>query len=295
MNAAEHRAGFVTIVGRPNVGKSTLMNRLVGQKLSIISPKPQTTRQSIKGILSSENRQIVFLDTPGFLVPRYELQERMLRTIRNAFRGADVIVFLTEVASFPTDYDAAMCEELKRVPTQRLAVLNKIDKADDVKVQAAAAHLSELGFDDVLAISALHDENFDPLLEALTQRLPFSPPLYDPDDLSDAPVRFFAQEIIREQIFLQYQQEIPYSSAVIVESYEDLPNKTVIHANIWLEHDSQKPIMLGAGGQAIKKLRLAAEKEMYRFLGKRTQLQLWVKVKKNWRKKKGALTEFGYR
>lgn len=290
-----YRAGFVTIVGRPNVGKSTLMNKLVGHKLSIISPKPQTTRQSIKGILSDDERQIIFLDTPGFLLPRYELQERMLGFIREAFKGADAIIFLTDASSFPTDYDAAVCEELQKVRAPRIAVLNKIDIAEEAKVKASAAKLGELGFEKILAISALNDESFEELLTTITGFLPFSPPLYDPEDLSDAPVRFFAQELIREQIFHQYQQEIPYSSAVTVESYEDLPNKAEIHANIWLEHASQKPILLGAGGQAIKKLRLSAEKELYRFLGKRARLHLWVKVKKNWRKKSGALSEFGYR
>lgn len=294
MHAQDYRAGFVIIAGRPNVGKSTLMNRLVGQKLSIISPKPQTTRQSIKGILSDEQRQIVFLDTPGFLQPRYELQQRMLRTIRDAFRSADVVVFLTDVTSYPTDYDKAMCAELAHVSAPRLAVLNKIDLAGTGQVEAAAADLREHGFEEVHAISALRDEGFASLLEAITARLPFSPPLYDPDDLSDAPVRFFAQEIIREQIYLQYQQEIPYSSAVTVEAFEELPNKNVVHANIWLEQESQKPILLGAGGQAVKKLRQAAERELYRFTGKRCRLHLWVKVKKNWRKKKGALSEFGY-
>jgi len=292
--APDYRAGFVCIVGRPNVGKSTLMNRLIGQKLSIVSPKPQTTRQSIKGIFSDERRQIILLDTPGFLQPRYELQERMLRTIRDAFADTDAVMFITDAGNYPTDYDAAMCIELQKVRSPRVAVLNKTDTAEPEKVAAAKASLRELGFSQVFAISALHDETFAPLLDCLTDLLPLSPPLYDPEDLSDAPLRFFAQEIVREQIFLQYRDEIPYSSAVTVERYTDLPNKVEIHANIWLERDSQKSILLGADGASIKALRMAAERELYRFLGKRARLFLWVKVKKNWRKKKGALAEFGY-
>ena len=295
MDLSTYKCGFVAIVGRPNVGKSTLMNKLVGEKLSIISPKPQTTRRSIKAFISDEEKQIVFLDTPGFLKPRYELQTKLLEYIDNALQDADVIVFMTIGKSFPTDYDKDFLEIMKKIRTPKIGIFNKSDLIDDEK----RAELDELAeqdiFDEIYHISALNDDNFDPLIKSITKYLPFSPPLYDPEHISDMPMKFFVQEIIREKIFLNYSDEIPYSSTVTVEKYLEQENKVEIHANIWLERDTQKMILLGKNGAMIKQLRIDSEKEIHKFVQKRIKLNLWVKIKKGWRKKKNAMKEFGYR
>ncbi len=292
---ANYRCGFVAIIGKPNVGKSTLMNALLGEKISIISPKPQTTRQSIKGFLSDDSRQIVFLDTPGYLKPRYELHQKMLNYIKESLSSADLIVYITDVRTYPTDYDLEVCEMLKKIRLPKLAVLNKIDTVDKIVVTDKIQKLEGTNFDGVLPISALKNKNLDNLLFAIEKYLPLSPPMYDPEELSDLPMRFFAQEIIREQIFLNYADEIPYSTAVVVEKYTDYDNKAEIRANIWIERKSQKPIILGAGGQMIKKIRINSEKEIHRMIQKRVKLDLWIKIKPGWRKKSGALHEFGYR
>jgi len=289
-----YRSGFVAIIGKPNVGKSTLLNRLVGEKLSIVTPKPQTTRHSIKGFYSDENRQIVFLDTPGFLIPRYELQRRMMLAIEDAVISSDLIVYITDQL-FPTDYDKQLCTELqkyKKIP--RIAVLNKADLMSDEKISDIKCRLMDIGFLTVTSISALNDDSFVDLLEVITGYLPLSPPLYPPEDLSDLPVRFFAQEIIREQIFLHLRDEIPYSSTVTVERFNESDKKVEIYANVWLERKTQKIIFIGNKGKMIRLITESAEKELYKFLHKRVKVELWVKIKLNWRKKKNAVKEFGY-
>lgn len=289
------KCGFVSIIGKPNVGKSTLMNKFINEKLSIISPKPQTTRQQVKGILSDDEKQIVFLDTPGFVEARYELHERMLEYIIQGLKDADVIIYITDAHKYPTNYDKQVCkmlEPLKKVP--KIAVLNKIDLVDETIANQKLEQLKELDFEACIGISALNDVKVDELLEDVTKLLPYGPPLYDPEHISDLPLRFFASEIIREQIFLNYKDEIPYSTAVVVEDYKDFENKAEIRANIWLERKSQKPILLGKNGEMIKKIRHQAEKEIHKLIQKRVKLDLWVKLKHNWRKKKNALKEFGY-
>lgn len=288
------RAGFVSIVGKPNVGKSTLMNKLLGEKLSIISPKPQTTRQQVKGILTDESRQIVFLDTPGFLKARYELHRKMQEYLRNSLKDSDLIIFITDAHKFPTDYDNQLREMLNKIKIPQIAILNKIDLVKEDVTKEKIKQLSLLNFEKVIPLSALNQNKFDDLLTLITDFLPFNPPFYSPDDISDLPMRFFVQEIIREQIFLKYRDEIPYASTVVVEQYKDFPNKVEISANIWLERKSQKPIMLGKNGEKIKAVRIASEKEIHKILSKRTKVELWIKIKPNWRKKKNALKEFGY-
>lgn len=288
------RAGFVSIVGKPNVGKSTLMNKLLGEKLSIISPKPQTTRQQVKGILTDESRQIVFLDTPGFLKARYELHRKMQKYLRNSLKDSDLIIFITDAHKFPTDYDNQLREMLNKIKIPQIAILNKIDLVKEDVTKEKIKQLSLLNFEKVIPLSALNQNKFDDLLTLITDFLPFNPPFYSPDDISDLPMRFFVQEIIREQIFLKYRDEIPYASTVVVEQYKDFPNKVEISANIWLERKSQKPIMLGKNGEKIKAVRIASEKEIHKILSKRTKVELWIKIKPNWRKKKNALKEFGY-
>jgi len=288
------KSGFVSIVGKPNVGKSTFLNKVLGEKISIISPKPQTTRQQVKGILTDDEKQIVFLDTPGFVVARYELHEKMLEYIKNSLTDSDVIVFITDAKKFPTDYDNQMCDWLQKFSTPKIAILNKIDLVTHEVVTDKLHKLSQYNFDTIIPISVLESENLDEIIAPITKYLPYSPPYYHPDEISDLPMRFFAQEIIREQIFLNFREEIPYASTVVVEIYKDLPNKAMIAANIWLESKSQKPILIGKNGMMIKKIRIAAEKEIHKIIKKRVKLDLWIKIKPNWRKKKNALKEFGY-
>ena len=289
-----YRCGFAVIIGKPNVGKSTLMNRLIGEKLSIVSPRPQTTRNTVKGIYSDELSQIVFLDTPGFLEPRYELHQQMISKITNSLNDADIILYITD-NNYPTDYDKKVTTLiLKRVKIPKIALLNKRDLFPPERLSEVESEIRSTGFDVVLSISATQDTDFTGLLETLRNYLPYSPPFYDPENLSDLPTRFFAQEIIREQIFLQFKDEIPYSSTVTIEQYHDFPNKVEIAANVWLERRSQKIIFIGDKGSKIKSVRLAAEKELYKFTGKRVKLELWVKLKANWRKSRNALKEFGY-
>ena len=289
------RAGFVSIVGKPNVGKSTLMNKLLGEKLSITSPKPQTTRQQIKGIISDDNRQIILMDTPGFVEARYELHNKMLEYINNSLKDSDIIIFMTDAKKFPTDYDKQICENLKRLKVPKIAILNKVDLTDEITVDKKLELLQEYDFEKIIPISILKVSDLNPFLDELTKLLPFNPPFYSTDEISDLPMRFFAQEIIREQIFLNFDDEIPYASTVVVEQYHDFPNKLVIAANIWLEKKSQKPIVIGKEGRKIKALRVAAEKEIHKIVEKRVKIDLWIKIKPNWRKKQNALKEFGYR
>lgn len=290
----KYKCGFVAIIGKPNVGKSTLMNHLIGTKLSIISSKPQTTRQSLKGFYSDDSKQIIFVDTPGFLKPRYELHNRMLDIIKNSLRDSDLIVFITDANHFPTDYDKELLAELKSVRTPKIALLNKIDLVSEEVIEEKLGMLRAI-FDRAEGISALKGEKTGELLDIFAEMLPYSPPLYDPENLSDLPVRFFAQEIIREKIFLNYGDEIPYSTAALIESFDETEERVNISASIWIERSSQKPIVIGKGGAAIKKVRLDAQREIRDFIGKPVTIELFVKIKKNWRKNNSWLNELGFK
>ena len=292
---SNYRAGFVSIVGKPNVGKSTLMNKLLGEKISIISPKPQTTRQQIKGILSDDDRQIILMDTPGFVEARYELHNRMLDYIKNSLKDSDIVIFITDAKKFPTDYDKQILQNLKKLQVPKIAMLNKIDLSDEMTVNKKIELLKEHDFENIIPISILKTTDFTSFLDDLTKLLPFNPPYYSTDEVSDLSMRFFVQEIIREQIFLNFDDEIPYASTVVVEQFHDFPNKVIIAANIWLEKKSQKPIVIGKDGKKIKAIRINAEKEIHKILEKRVKVDLWIKIKPNWRKKQNALKEFGYR
>lgn len=288
------KAGFVSIVGKPNVGKSTLMNRILGEKLSIVTPKPQTTRVSIKGIYNSETLQIVFLDTPGFVEPRYELHTRMVNYIKESLKDSDMIIFITDINDFPTDYDKKVIELVKEIKKPSIAILNKIDLSNEETIKIKKDMLSQY-FDRVYPFSALYEKDINDLLNTVSSFLPYNPPLYSQEDMSDLPMRFFAQEIIREKIFLNLEQEIPYSSAVIVDAYEEHENHDFIRATIILERETQKPILLGKNGVQIGKIRKEAEISIAQLSGKPTKLNLWVKVKPDWRKKSGLLNIFGYK
>jgi GTPase len=293
-NSKNFKAGFVSIIGKPNVGKSTLMNALMGEKLSITTPKPQTTRHQIKGIFNDEKYQIIFLDTPGFLKPRYALQEKMLEYLRNSIKDSDLIVFITDITTFPTDYDEELCKKIQNLQTPKIALLNKIDKADLEILPEKEKLISEYNFEKIIPISALKMKSGTELLETISTFLPYNPPFYSPDEISDLPMRFFVQEIVREQIFMNYEDEIPFSSTAVVERYIEHENKDEIDVNIWIERKSQKPIMLGKNGEKIKTIRINSEKEIYKITGKRAKLTLWIKVKPKWRTKINALKEFGY-
>lgn len=291
---ADFRCGYVVIIGKPNVGKSTLMNKLIGEKLSITSDKPQTTRLSIKGIFNDDDKQIIFLDTPGYLKPRYEMQTRMLKQLTETLKDADIVLYITEKNSFPTEYDQDLFKLLQTIKRPQIALINKSDLKGNITDEEITAQLPP-SFEEVIFISALTGKNIDQVIPTITKFLPFNHPFFDTDQLSDLPMRFFAQETIREGIFHQYGQEIPYATAVLIEKYEELEDKIVIHAIIWIERDSQKPIIIGKKGEGLRRIREYAESQLSLFNAMPTQVHLFIKIKKNWRKNPSALREIGLR
>lgn len=294
-----HKAGFVSIIGKPNVGKSTLMNVLVGERLSIITPKAQTTRHRILGIVNEEDYQIVFSDTPGIIKPKYSLQESMMSFVNGSLTDADVLLFVTDINE-THDEDDVLEKILNRdIPT--IVLINKIDKALQEQVDEKIAYWQEkLNPISIYAISALHKHNVDGILDHVLQLLPEHPAYYDKEELTDRSERFFVSEIIREKIFLNYQKEIPYSTEVIVKSFkeEELKNgkgsMVRIMAEIVVERDSQKNILIGTGGSMLKKVGTEARLEVEKFLDSKVFLELFVKVIPDWRSKKNYLKSFGY-
>ena len=290
---SDFKSGFVTIIGRPNTGKSTLMNRILGEKLSITSPKPQTTRYAIKGIWNTFEQQIIFIDTPGFLKPRYEMQERMSRTINESFKDVDLIIFMTQIQSFPTDYDLQVLDLIKNVRTPILAVFNKIDLVDEFDTAALEAQLPP-AVEKNFFISAKTGEQLPELKESIKHYIPYHEPYYDEDQLSDLPMRFFAKEVIREAIFHYFEEEIPYATAVLIERFHEGEHKIVIDAVIWIEKNSQKPIIIGKGGSNLKRIREYSEAQLSDFMQFPVDVHLFVKLNENWRKKPTALKELGF-
>jgi len=269
------------------------MNLILNEKLSITSPKPQTTRYAIKGILNREDCQIVFIDTPGYLKPRYEMQQRMQRIWSDAFRDVDLILFMSDVLKFPTDYDLEVLELLSSVRTPQIAVFNKIDLKSDLAREAFVSRLpGSIG--ETHFVSARTGELVPELLESIIRHMPYHEPYYQPDQLSDLPLRFFAQEIIREAIFHLFAQEIPYATAVLIEKFSEEEDKTVIDAVIWLERQSQKPIIIGKNGANLARIREYAEAQLSAFMEMPVQVHLWVKINPNWRKKNSSLKELGF-
>ena len=296
-----HQSGFVNIIGRPNVGKSTLMNALVGERMSIITSKPQTTRHRIVGLLSDDNFQIVFSDTPGIIEnPAYKMQAVMNRFVHTTFEDADIMLLVTEPKE---TYEAAdaIIKKLKKVDVPVFLVLNKIDLIGQKEVENIVLEWEKkLHFTATLAIAALHKTNTTALLQLILKYLPEGPAYYPKDQLTDRPERFFVSEIIREKIIELYHQEIPYSSEVIVHSFkESTTNKGEafirIEAYIYVSRRTQKPILIGKGGSAIKKLGIEARKSIEQFLEKKVFLELLVKVKDNWRDNERMLKHFGYK
>lgn len=294
MSLSTHKSGFVSIIGCPNVGKSTLLNALVGERLSIITSKAQTTRHRIMGIVSGEDYQIVFSDTPGILKPNYKLQEKMMNFVISAFSDADVFLLIADIYD-DIQLEEEYLEKLKKTSTPVLLLLNKIDMATQEVLDTKLAEWKEkLPNAEIIPISALKKFNLENVMYRITQLLPFGEAFYDKDTLTDKPERFFVSEIIREKILLQYKKEIPYSVEVIVNSFKDEQNILKIQADILVERDSQKGIIIGHKGEALKKLGTRARLEAETFFQKKIFLELFVKVAKDWRNNDSNLKNFGY-
>lgn len=288
-----HKAGFVSIIGKPNVGKSTLMNALVGEKLSIITPKAQTTRHRILGIVNEENYQIVFSDTPGIIKPRYGLQDAMMSFVKGALTDADLILFVTDINEQHDEND--VLEKIRHSSIPLIVLINKIDNATQEQVNEKIAYWQEqLSPKHIFAISALHQHNLEGIMDTVLGYLPEHAPFYDKEDLTDRSQRFFVSEIIREKIFNNYQKEIPYSTEVIITAFKEEENITRISAEIIVERDSQKNILIGKGGASLKKVGMEARKDIEKFLEQKVFLETFVKVLPDWRSKKNYLKSFGY-
>lgn len=289
----QHRSGYIAIIGKPNAGKSTLMNRILGRKISITTHKPQTTRHQILGIHSEKNLQIIFLDTPGIIDPKYELQKAMMRLVDRARNDADLILFIVDVndANIPD----RIFKTFKSISKPVALIINKVDKVNMPDAQAVAAELHvEYDFEETIYTSALTGEGVPELLETIKERLPAGPPFYPKDMLSEQPIRFFVAELIREQLFLQFHQELPYSCTVDVIQYDERDDLDYIDAEVIVNRDSQKGMLIGKGGKAIKKLGKDSRESIEEFIGKKVYLDLHVKVRDKWRDNPGMVRNFGY-
>lgn len=289
-----HKAGFVNIVGNPNVGKSTLMNLFVGTQLSIITNKSQTTRHRILGILNSDDYQIVFSDTPGVVKPHYKLQESMLKFSTSALVDADVLLYVTDTIE-NKEKNIEFVEKVNRSEAHKIIVLNKIDLIDQTKLETLFDYWkNQIPDAEIFPVSALHKFNADVLFKRILSLLPESPPYFEKDALTDRPEKFFIGEIIREKIFERYREEIPYSVEVVVESFKEEKKLIRISAVILVERDSQKGIIIGNKGLALKHIGMDSRKDMETFLGKQVFLEMFVKVQKDWRNNDNNLKQFGY-
>ncbi len=289
-----HRSGFVNIVGNPNVGKSTLMNALVGERISIITSKAQTTRHRIMGIVNGDDFQIVYSDTPGVLKPNYKLQEQMLEFSRSALVDADILLYVTDVQD-NAERNEEFIDQVKHTHAKLLLVINKIDLTTQETLERLVEFWhKELPEAEIYPISAQERFGVEGLFERIKALLPECPPYFDKDQMTDKPARFFVNEIIREKILLNYDKEIPYSVEVEVESFKEEQNLIRINAVIYVERDSQKGIIIGHQGKALKAVGTEARKDIEAFFGKKVYLELFVKVDKDWRSKSGRLKHYGY-
>ena len=290
----EHKAGFVNIIGNPNVGKSTLMNAFVGEKLSIITSKAQTTRHRIFGIVSGDNFQVVFSDTPGIIKPAYELQESMMDFVKSALDDADVLIYMVEIGE-KTLKDEAFFNKIINSKIPVLLLLNKIDKSNQEQLETQVSFWKEqVPNAEIFPISALENFNTKEVFERILELLPESPAFYPKDQFTDKPERFFVNETIREKILLNYKKEIPYSVEVETESFVEDEDIIRIQSVIMVERDTQKGIIIGHKGSALKKVGIEARKDLETFFGKQIHLELFVKVNKNWRSNSNQLKRFGY-
>jgi GTP-binding protein Era len=292
-NTTPHRAGFVNIIGNPNVGKSTLMNQLVGEKVSIMTSKAQTTRHRIKGIVNGDDYQIVYSDLPGVLDPAYMMQKYMMRFVTDSLQDADIILYLIECGE--TKYNEVLVEKINKMGIPVVFIINKTDKYTAEQVEESKNHWQSIFPEaDVFAISALKGVNIEAVRDRIIALLPECPPYFPKDALTDRPMRFFVSELIREQILLQYKKEIPYSVEVVVESYKEEPDLIRIAATLYVERSTQKAIIIGSKGSAIKKLGTDARLSIEDFLQKHIFLDLSVKVLKDWRNNELLMKKFGY-
>ncbi|SNR77851.1 GTPase Era [Hymenobacter mucosus] len=290
-----HRAGFVSIIGKPNVGKSTLMNALMGERLSIVTSKAQTTRHRILGILNGDDFQLVYSDTPGIIQPKYELHNAMMSFVYSSLEDADVVLFVTDI--YEKHDEEPVVERLRKMTnTPIILLVNKIDQADQAEVEAKLAYWKEHlpNAAEVLPISALEKFGTDQVLQLVLDRLPEHPAYYPKDELTDKPERFFAAEMIREKIFKLYKKEVPYSCEVGIEEFKEEETIIRMRATIYVERASQKGIIIGQKGEALKKVGTWAREEMERFFLKKVFLEIHVKVNENWRTDPKALNRFGY-
>ena len=290
-----HKSGFVNIVGNPNVGKSTLMNRLVGERISIITSKAQTTRHRIMGIVNTDDMQIVYSDTPGVLRPNYKLQENMLQFSESALSDADVLLYVTDMVE-KIDKNDFFLQKVQKSEAPILLVINKIDLSDQKGLEAKSDEwLKLLPNAEIIPLSATNNFNITYLQKRITELIPESPPYFEKDALTDRPARFFVTEIIREKILLYYQKEVPYAVEVAVELFKEEQDLIHIKALIIVERDSQKGIIIGDKGMAVKKMGSMARKDIERFFDKKVFLEIFVKVEKDWRSRDNILRNFGYK
>ena len=287
------KAGFVNIFGRPNAGKSTLLNALMGEKLAIVSPKVQTTRHRIKGILTEKNYQVIFSDTPGIIEPKYKLHEKMMQVVKNSLEDADVALLLVDINEDWKECDIIFSSLKLKVPA--IVVLNKIDTAGPKKIEEGKVFFGERPYcKQVVTISALSGINKKEFLKPILALLPEGEPFYDDDNISDLSTRFFVSELVREKIYELYQEEIPYHTAVIVQEFKEKSTLIKIRAEIVVQRETQKGIIIGEGGKMIKKLGTAARTEIEKFLQQKVFLELFVKVREKWRDNETHLREYGY-
>ncbi|MFC5282473.1 GTPase Era [Pedobacter alpinus] len=288
-----HKAGFVSIIGKPNAGKSTLMNQLVGERMAIITPKAQTTRHRILGIVNHDDYQIVFSDTPGIIKPNYKLQENMMHFVDDALVDADILVFVTDINEKQDEED--VLEKLKKSTAKVLVVINKIDESKNELIDEKINYWKEkLNPEGIVGCSALHAYNTEPIMSFILENLPEHPAYYEKDELTDRSERFFVSEMIREKIFKFYKKEIPYSTEVLITSFKESKDIIKISAEIVVERDSQKNILIGAAGSMLKKVGTYARQDMEEFLKKKVFLEMFVKVIPDWRNRENYLKSFGY-
>lgn len=298
-NQSTFKSGFVSIIGRPNVGKSTLLNQILKHKLAIVTPKAQTTRNKIQGIYTTDSEQIIFVDTPGIHRPLHELGENMNKMAFSAIEGMDVIIWLVDGTLKPNELDLKIVESLKKTTIPVLLAINKVDlvKTPEEIEEMIDSYKQLFPFDGGITISAKANHNVDILIKMVTQRLSVGPKYYPEDQLIDQPERFVVAELIREKVLLCTDEEVPHSVAVTIDSFKqntNKPNLIDIHATIIVERSSQKKIVIGAGGAMIKKIGTLARKDIVEFLGSKIYLELFVKVEADWRNKKSQLKEYGY-
>ena len=293
MEESTFKAGYVSIVGKPNVGKSSLMNKLVGESLSIITPKAQTTRHRIMGMLNGDNYQIVYSDTPGILEPKYDLHNAMMSFVKVSLEDADLILLVVELGE---KYEATLFDRFQHITTPILLIINKIDLGKGSQVDDKVTYWKEnlKNIKQVVTVSAHTGENLTTLFDTILEMMPVHPPFFPKDEFTDRPERFFAAEIVREKIFLNYDQEIPYSTEVSISEFKEDEKIIRIRAEIYVERNSQKGIIIGKAGSMLKKVGVDARIDLEQFFNKKVFLETHVKVADNWRKQKNKLRQFGY-